>query len=401
MAIYLPFLIGLFNILLNHTVLTKKRSVVYCVISFIINTAILMFVAYVAKQSINNLTLNKYVFNFIAALYFGYIYLVFEESFSKKLFVMFSTWVASNIIMVISIALTNLYFDNAYTIYYQYGIRYILQGALLLLLFQPRFREHNRKTLFIVQDSTMNLMSVYMIIAFLLLINNTTAGAITLRNFTTIYDFMLFVVFIILGFVVVFSSILTSYRVAMLQLGLELAEKKSEENFKIANYDLLTGVATRLSIFNKLSDAISEYGRCSRKFAVLMLDVDKFKSINDNYGHRTGDEALKHITQKIKQSLRESDMVGRVGGDEFVILQRDIDSDEDVLALINRLFDSLKSNLFFEQYEIHISLSVGISLFHDYSQGLDVLLDQADCAMYDAKKSDGNSYCFFNDIRPK
>lgn len=401
MAIYLPFLIGLFNILLNHTVLTKKRSVAYCVITYIINTAVLIFVAYIAKLSIDNLTLNKYVFSFIAALYFGYIYLVFQESFSKKLFVMFSTWVASNIIMVISSALTSIYFDNSYMIYYQYAIRYILQGALLLLLFQAKVREHNRKTLLIMQDSTMNLMSVYMIIAFLLLINNTTADAIKLRNFSTIYDFMLFVIFIILGYVVVFSSILTSYRIAVLQVGLELAEKKSEENFKIANFDLLTGVATRLSIFNKLSDAIFEYGRTSHKFAVLMLDVDKFKSINDNYGHRIGDEALKHITRKINQSLRNSDLVGRVGGDEFVILQKNINSNKDVLPLINRLFESLKPNFFFEQCEIQISISIGISLVHDTSQELDVILDQADCAMYEAKKLEGNSYCFFNDISQK
>lgn len=132
------------------------------------------------------------------------------------------------------------------------------------------------------------------------------------------------------------------------------------------------------------------------KWLILMIDVDKFKFVNDKYGHMAGDEVLKYLTQKINGCLRESDCIGRVGGDEFVILLRPIYTQADIEEMIGRIFEALKIPLVFNQQEIQINLSIGISIFPDCSKDVDGLIDQADRAMYEAKKIDGSSYCFFD-----
>jgi len=181
----------------------------------------------------------------------------------------------------------------------------------------------------------------------------------------------------------------------LLQQTVEMAEKKSELHFKMANIDSLTGVASRLNILNKITEAIIDHHRDSQKLAVLMLDIDKFKFINDNYGHMAGDEVLKFLTEKINGCLRETDSIGRVGGDEFVILIRHIHAEADIETMICRIFEELKTPLVFNQQEIQINISIGISIFPDYSQNLDSLINQADRAMYEAKKTKGSCYCFY------
>lgn len=392
MGLLLAIIIALLNTLLNHTMLTKKKSVAFCIVAFLINSAIVTVALIGLKQLITDLTIFKYLFCLVMFLYIGYIHLVFKESFSKKLFVMFSTWVISAIIFIISIAVAKLFFNSDLLLYFEYGIRFLLQGILLWFLARPWFRENYRRTLLLVQDNIINLMSIYMIIAFLLLINNTTATEINLRNFSTVYDLTLFFVFIILGYAIVFTGISSSYKNALLQQSVEIAEKRSEINFKMANFDALTGVASRFNILNKISEAIIDHGRYSQKFAVLMFDVDKFKFVNDNYGHTAGDEVLKFLTQKINGCLRESDSIGRVGGDEFVILLRHIHTVADIEGMIGRIFEALKTPLVFNQQEIQNNLSIGISIFTDCSQDLDSLILQADCALYKANKIEGNSY---------
>lgn len=396
MGLLVAIIIALLNTLLNHTMLTRKKSVPFCIAAFVINSVIVMAAFIGLKQLITDLTVLKYVFCFTMFLYIGYIHLVFNESLSKKLFVMFSTWVISAIIFIISIAVAKTFFDSERILYFEYGIRFLLQVILLWFLAKSLFRDNYKRILLLVQDNTINLMSIYMIIAFLLLINNTTNTDINLRNFATFYDLMLFIIFIILGYVIVFTGISSSSENALLQQVVEIAEKKSEFNFKMANFDALTGAPSRLNILNKISEAIIEHGRYSQKLAVFVLDVDKFKFVNDNYGHMAGDEVLKFITQKINGCLRESNSFGRVGGDEFVILIRHITTEEDIKEIICRIFETLKIPLVFDKQEIRINVSIGISIFLDASQNLDILINQADRAMYEAKKVEGCSYCFFD-----
>jgi diguanylate cyclase (GGDEF)-like protein len=396
MSLLFALIIALLNTLLNHTMLTRKKTVAFCIVTFVINSAIVTGALIGFQHLITDHNIFKYVFYFIMFLYIGYIHLVFKESFSKKLFVMFSTWVISAIIFTISIVVAKLFFNYEFLLYFEYGIVFLLEGILLLLLARPWFRENYRRILLLVQDNTINLMSVYMIIAFLLLVNNTTVMDINLRNLAMVYDLVLLFVFIILGYVIVFTGISSSSKNVLLQQSVEIAEKRSEINFKIANFDALTGAASRLNILNKITEAIIDHDINSHKFAILMIDVDKFKLVNDKYGHTAGDEVLKYLTQKITGCLRESDSIGRVGGDEFVILVRHIYIEADIEAMIGRIFEALKIPLVFNQQEIQNNLSIGISIFPDCSQNLDSLIDQADRAMYEAKKVEGSSYCFFD-----
>ena len=399
MGLLFGIIIALLNTLVNHTMLTRKKSVVFCIVTFIINSAIVVGVLIVLQNLINDDTIFKYAFYMIMFLYIGYIHLIFKESFSKKLFVMFSTWVISAMIFIISIAVAKMFFDNEFLIYYEYGIMFLLQIILLLFLDRPWFRNNYRRILLLVQDNTINLMSIYMIIAFLLLVNNTTVMDINVVNLATVYELLLLFVFVILGYVIVFTGISSSSKNVLLQQSVEIAEKKSEINFKIANFDVLTGAASRLNILNKITDAIIEYEENSQRFAVLMIDVDKFKFVNDNYGHMAGDEVLKYLTQKINGCLRESDSIGRVGGDEFIILLRPIYIEEDIEKMIGTILNALKIPLIFNQHEIQNNLSIGISIFPDCSQNLDGLIAEADRAMYEAKKIVGSSYCFFDKNR--
>lgn len=399
MGLLFAIIIALLNTFMNHTMLTRRKSVVFCIVTFIINSVIVAGALIVFRNLINDDNIFKYAFYMVMFLYIGYIYLIFKESFSKKLFVMFSTWVISAMIFIISIAVAKLFFHNEFLIYYEYGIIFLLQGLLLLFLMRPWFRDNYKRILLLVQDNTINLMSIYMIIAFLLLVNKTSVMDINVVNLETVYELSMLFIFVILGYVIVFTGISSSSKNVLLQQSVEIAEKKSEINFKIANFDVLTGAASRLNILNKITDAIIDHEENSQRFAVLMVDVDKFKLVNDNYGHMAGDEVLKYLTQEIYGCLRESDSIGRVGGDEFIILLKPINIEADIEKLIGRIFDALEMPLVFNQRKIQNNLSIGITIFPDCSQSLDGLIAEADSAMYEAKKIVGNSFCFFNKRR--
>ncbi len=395
MDLVFGILIAFLNTLLNHTMLTRKRSVVFCLFTFVINSVVVIAALLVANILVTDNNMMKYVFCFIMFFYIAYISLVFEETLSKKIFVMFSTWVISAIIYHISILIVRLFFDNGSLAITIYGFRILLQIILLFFLARPWFRKNYKRILSLVQDNTINLMSVYMLIAFLLLLNNMTYVAINLRNFATFYDLLLFFVFIVLGYVIVFTGISSSSKMVLLQQTVEMAEKKSELHLRMANIDSLTGVASRFNILNSITEAIEEHAKYSQKLAVLMMDIDKFKLVNDNYGHMAGDEVLKYLTEKINTCLRETDTIGKVGGDEFVILIRQIHTEAEIETMISRIFEVLEAPFIYNQHEINIHISVGISIYPVNSQNLDGLINQADRAMYEAKKIKGSSYCFY------
>lgn len=396
MGLLINMVIALLNTLLNHTMLTRKKSVRFCVFAFLINSVVVIAALVGINSFVTDIDVLKYIFCFVMFLYICYIHLVFEETLPKKLFVMFSTWVISAIIYHISILISRLFFDYGSVTNLIYGLRIIFQMILLWFLSKPRFRESYKRTLLLVQDSTINMMSVYMIIAFLLLLNNMTNVDVTLRNFDTVYDLVLFIIFIILGYVIVFTGISSSSKMVLLQQSVEMAEKKSELHLRMANVDSLTGVDSRLNILSKIESAIAEHEVNSQKLAVLMFDVDKFKLINDNHGHTAGDEVLKFLSERIRGCLRESDSIGRVGGDEFIILIRNINTEAYIEKLIYRIFEVLRAPLDFKGQQINVNISVGISILHDYAQNADSLINQADFAMYEAKKASGCSHYFYS-----
>jgi diguanylate cyclase (GGDEF)-like protein/PAS domain S-box-containing protein len=165
----------------------------------------------------------------------------------------------------------------------------------------------------------------------------------------------------------------------------------------MAHHDILTGLANRASFVEKIEDAIARLHRRGEAFAVLMLDLDRFKEINDSLGHDAGDQLLMEIASRLKLSLRESDVVARLGGDEFAIIQV---SNEDPIrhasALSERIIDLVSEPFDLNGSNVIVGASIGISLAPAHGSDASELLKRADLALYQAKADGRNCYSFFD-----
>ncbi len=173
-----------------------------------------------------------------------------------------------------------------------------------------------------------------------------------------------------------------------------------EETIKqMAYYDPLTLLPNR----NLLNEWLNEYVNKEGKLAVLFLDIDRFKSINDNYGHRTGDMILKELAKRLQTCIRTSDLIVRQGGDEFVIFLTDVDNKDDILKVVQRIKKQFNVPFTVNGNKIIATTSIGISLEKmsqyesDHLDLVEEMIRQADTAMYHAKQNGGNSHCFISD----
>ncbi|MCP3849597.1 MAG: EAL domain-containing protein, partial [Gammaproteobacteria bacterium] len=165
----------------------------------------------------------------------------------------------------------------------------------------------------------------------------------------------------------------------------------------IAHYDKLTNLPNRTLLTDRLAQAMRQTLRHDKKIAVLFLDLDGFKEINDNYGHEIGDTLLKKLAGRMEKAVREGDTVSRVGGDEFIILLVDLNSLDDCLPLLQRLLVAASSPLEINKNRLQVSASIGVT-YYPQTTPLEAnkLLRQADQAMYQAKVSGKNRYHFFD-----
>jgi diguanylate cyclase (GGDEF)-like protein len=188
--------------------------------------------------------------------------------------------------------------------------------------------------------------------------------------------------------------------------------KKAEEEIRfLAFYDGLTGLANRMLFMDRLDQVIKDSTRKKKRFALLFLDLDNFKRINDSLGHHIGDLLLKKVSDNIKKSIRNSDsasrmsdqagqketVIARLGGDEFTILAADIDDPESAALIARRLLGKVPEVYNFGGHDVSITTSIGISVFPEDGDQADVLLKNADTAMYHAKNEGKNTYQFFTD----
>lgn len=187
------------------------------------------------------------------------------------------------------------------------------------------------------------------------------------------------------------NTMITSIRESRLDLQ---AQKDALDH--MAHHDALTGLANR-SLFNdRLNHAIIQATRQHSKVAVLFVDLDRFKTINDSLGHNIGDKVLNIVTKRLGRSLRSEDTLARQGGDEFTILLEGLETAEQAAAVAHKILQTIRRPLKVEQNELYISCSIGISLFPDHGQNASALLMQADAAMYQAKSEGRNDYQFFS-----
>jgi len=173
-------------------------------------------------------------------------------------------------------------------------------------------------------------------------------------------------------------------------------QKQTEERIqRVAHHDSLTGLPNRLLFNDRLNQAISIAKRDSRQFALLYLDLDKFKPVNDSLGHTAGDELLQGVAARIRQQVRESDTVARVGGDEFTVILPDIARREEAETVAKKIIAALAApfQLGSQKQSIDIGTSIGIALYPADALDADALVKAADAAMYSAKQV-GSSFRF-------
>ncbi len=165
--------------------------------------------------------------------------------------------------------------------------------------------------------------------------------------------------------------------------------------FHMAYHDPLTGLPNRRLLLNRLKHALAGMEREGLMVAVLLLDLDRFKFINDSLGHESGDELLREVARRLLLSLRRADTVARFGGDEFVILLTRIKEERDVLRVVRRLTATFDAPVKLKHHELHVTTSIGVSVYPASGSTAEILVKNADIAMYEAKKEGGNNFKFY------
>lgn len=165
---------------------------------------------------------------------------------------------------------------------------------------------------------------------------------------------------------------------------------------QLAHFDVLTKLPNRTLFYDRLEQAVARAKRYGQKFAILFMDLDGFKRINDDFGHQVGDGLLKEVAGRLTESARDMDTVARVGGDEFVFILNNIDHPENAVLVADKILEALSRPFLVKENSCSIGCSIGISIFPDDSDESEYLVKFADDAMYLAKKSGRNNYQFFN-----
>ena len=173
--------------------------------------------------------------------------------------------------------------------------------------------------------------------------------------------------------------------------------KRMEDEIRhLAHHDTLTGLPNR-RLFNEIAGVeLAQAERNKKRFAVLFLDLDRFKEINDTLGHEAGDQLLKEVASRLKAVLRRSDSIGRIGGDEFNIILADLSRTDDVPDVARKLVEAVRKPILLAGHELRVTASIGISIYPDDGTDLDTLLRYSDMAMYHAKEIGRNVYQFYN-----
>lgn len=192
--------------------------------------------------------------------------------------------------------------------------------------------------------------------------------------------------------------IINSEVVGVIGLYIDLSERKKHEEMLryLSIHDPLTGLPNMIFLNEKFQIEKARHDRYNNKFAVLFVDLYEFKLINDNYGHNIGDEVLKIISERFKLNIRKSDLVSRIGGDEFVFLIVDLVDPKNASTVADKIINSFNDSIIVKDKEYFLGTNIGIAIYPDDGDELDDLIKKADFAMYHAKNIGKNTYSFYN-----
>jgi diguanylate cyclase (GGDEF)-like protein len=172
---------------------------------------------------------------------------------------------------------------------------------------------------------------------------------------------------------------------------------KQDEIYNLAYYDSITSLPNRLYFVEELNSIYANIEEKGNGFGVLFLDIDKFKHINDTLGHNVGDFILKLLGMRLKKLVKKGEIVARVGGDEFFILIREVESESEISSLAKAILNDFKEPYYIRDYELYLTTSIGIAIYPDGGLDAQALLMNADLALYKAKELGGNSYYIYGD----
>ena len=172
-----------------------------------------------------------------------------------------------------------------------------------------------------------------------------------------------------------------------------IERKRAEEHLMyLAQYDHLTGLVNRSLFRDRLIQAMARSKRMNQQIGLMLLDLDRFKAVNDTFGHDMGDELLKSVAERLKACVREVDTVARMGGDEFTIILEGTSSEQNILMVAKRIAESIATPFELKGHQISIGISIGITIYPHDDHPVDELLKHADVAMYRAKQQGGNAF---------
>jgi len=163
---------------------------------------------------------------------------------------------------------------------------------------------------------------------------------------------------------------------------------------QLAHFDVLTDLPNRTLFYDRLDQAVARARRYKQKFAVLFLDLNDFKLVNDKFGHHVGDSLLRMVAERLAENARDMDTVARLGGDEFVFIINNIDHSENAKLVAEKILASLSKPFLILGKTCMIGCSIGISIFPDDSEDTEILIREADNAMYQAKRDGKSNYRF-------
>ena len=170
---------------------------------------------------------------------------------------------------------------------------------------------------------------------------------------------------------------------------------------RLAHYDQLTDIPNRILFRDRLEHVIHLASRDKTSFALMFIDLNGFKQINDNFGHDAGDAIIRICAERLSACLRRSDSVARMGGDEFTLLLSHVDSHTDVAHIAEKIISVISEPTDINGYELVVGCSIGIAIYPQAGRDAESLLKNADMAMYKAKQEEGSSFCFFTEVMNK